>query len=268
MAPGRCINDEGLFMATRTLKARIMAGEPVYGAWLGLADATVAELMAHAGYDFLVLDQEHGAGSLETAIDVMRAAEAAGCPLVVRAPWNDAVYLKRLLDAGATAVMIPMLEDAEAAKAAVAACRYPPAGVRGYAAAGHRCTRWGKDTDYLARWNDEVLIMGQLESAKAAANAAAIAAVDGIDVPFIGINDMAGSIGRLGQLDHPDVRQLVESCEAELKKSGKPLGTVPSAMRSVPELFEAGYKVVAGAVDSMLLRKAAVADVGAHRPAG
>jgi 4-hydroxy-2-oxoheptanedioate aldolase len=255
-------------MASRSLKARILAGEPVYGAWLALADADVAELMAHAGYDFLVLDQEHGPGSLETALDVMRAAAAAGCALVVRVPWNDPVYLKRILDAGATAVMVPMLEDAEAARAAVAACRYPPAGSRGYAAASQRCTRWGKDAEYLARWNDEVLIMGQLESAKAAANAAEIAAVDGIDVPFIGINDMAGSIGRLGQLDHPDVRRLVESCEAALRKSGKPLGTVPSAMRTTPELFAAGYTVVAGAVDSMLLRRAAVADVEANRPAG
>lgn len=253
-------------MATRSLKARITAGQPVYGAWLGLADAAVAELMAHAGYDFLVLDQEHGPGSIETALDVMRAAEAAGCPLVVRVPANDAVYLKRMLDAGATSIMIPMLEDADAARAAVAACRYPPAGIRGYAAASQRCTRWGKDGDYLARWTDELLIMGQLESAKAAANAAAIAAVDGIDVPFIGINDMAGSIGRLGQLDHPEVRQLVEACEAALKPSGKPLGTVPSAMRTTPELFGVGYTVVAGAVDAMLLRKAAVDDVAANRP--
>ncbi len=254
-------------MAASTLRPRIVAGEPVYGAWLAFADADVAELMAHAGYDFLVLDQEHGPGSIETAMDVMRASDAAGCPLIVRVPSNDPVYLKRILDAGAKAVMIPLLEDAEAARAAVAACRYPPAGSRGYAAAAHRCTRWGTDADYLARWNDEVLIIGQLESATAAKNAAAIAAVDGIDVPFIGINDMAGSIGRLGQLDHPDVRQLVETCEAELRKSGKPLGTVPSAMRSTPELFQAGYSMVAGAVDAMLLRKAAVGDVAANRPA-
>jgi 4-hydroxy-2-oxoheptanedioate aldolase len=260
------LSNRGTRMGTPSLKARIMAGEPVYGAWLALADADVAELMAHAGYDFLVLDQEHGPGSLETAVDVMRAAAAADCPLVVRVPWNDPVYLKRILDAGASAVMIPMLEDAAAATAAVAACRYPPAGTRGYAAASQRCTRWGKDTDYLARWNDEVLIIGQLESARAAANAAEIAAVDGIDVPFIGINDMAGSIGRLGQLDHPEVRQLVESCEAALRQSGKPLGTVPSAMRTTPELFQVGYTMVAGAVDAMLLRAAAKADVEAQRP--
>jgi 4-hydroxy-2-oxoheptanedioate aldolase len=253
-------------VSTRSLKSRIRAGEPVYGAWLALADASVAELLAHAGYDFLVLDQEHGPGSIEGAQDVMRATEAAGCPLVVRVPWNDPVYLKRILDAGATAVMIPMLEDAEAARAAVAACRYPPDGIRGYAAASQRCTRWGKDRAYPSEWNDRLLIIGQLESATAAANAAAIAGVDGIDVPFIGINDMAGSIGRLGQLDHPEVRALVERCEAALRKSTKPLGSVPSAMRTTPELFAAGYSVVAGAVDAMLLRAAAVADVAANGP--
>jgi 4-hydroxy-2-oxoheptanedioate aldolase len=255
-------------MGNRTLKARIRAGEPIYGAWLALADADAAELLAHAGYDFLVLDQEHGPGSLETAVDVMRAAAAAGCDLVVRVPWNDPVYLKRILDAGATSIMVPMLEDEEAARAAVAACRYPPAGTRGYAAASQRCTRWGKDADYASRWSDELLIMGQLESATAARNAAAIAAVDGIDVPFIGINDMAGSIGRLGETGHPEVRTLVESCEAALRASGKPMGTVPSGMRTTPELFAAGYTVVAGAVDSMLLRAAALADVAANRPGG
>jgi 4-hydroxy-2-oxoheptanedioate aldolase len=109
--------------------------------------------------------------------------------------------------------------------------------------------------------------MGQLESATAVANAAAIAAVDGIDVPFIGINDMAGSIGLLGQTGHPDVRALVERCEASLRTIGKPIGTVPSQMRRTPELFAEGYTVVAGAVDSMLLRQAAVADVAANRPA-
>lgn len=255
-------------MTTNALKRRVLAGEPVYGAWLGLADAAVAELLGHAGYDFLILDQEHGPGSLETAADVMRAAEAAGCPLVVRVPWNDPVYLKRILDLGATSVMIPLLEDAEAAEAAVAACRYPPVGTRGYAAASQRCTRWGKDEDYLANWNETLLVLGQLESAKAAENAAAIAAIDGIDVPFIGINDMAGSIGRLGQLDHPDVRRLVEGCEASLRRARKPLGTVPSAMRTTPELFAAGYTIVAGAVDGMLLRKAALTDLAANRPGG
>jgi 4-hydroxy-2-oxoheptanedioate aldolase len=258
---------KGNVLPSRSLKARIGSGEPVYGAWLALADANVAELMAHAGYDFLVLDLEHGPGSIAIAQDVMRAAEAAGCALVVRVPWNDPVFLKRILDAGATSVMIPMLEDADAARAAVAACRYPPAGIRGYAAASQRCTRWGKTADYVGTWNDTLLIMGQLESATAAANAAAIAAVDGIDVPFIGINDMAGSIGRLGQLDHPDVKTLVGRCETALKASGKPLGTVPSAMRATPELFAAGFTVVAGAVDAMLLRAAALTDVAANAPA-
>ena len=253
-------------MTNRSLKARITAGQPVYGAWLALADADVAELLAHAGYDFLVLDQEHGPGSLETAVDVMRAVEAAGCALVVRVPWNDPVYLKRILDAGATAVMVPMLEDADAARAAVAACRYPPAGSRGYAAASQRCTRWGKDAAYAERWQDELLLMGQLETATAVEHAAAIAAVDGLDVPFIGINDMAGSIGRLGETGHPEVRALVERCEAALRASGKPMGTVPSGMRTTPELFAAGYTVVAGAVDSMLLRAAALADVAANGP--
>ena len=143
-----------------------------------MAHAGIAELLSHAGYDFLIFDNEHGAGSLETAVDVMRACAAGGCPVVIRVPWNDHIYLKRILDAGATSLMIPMLDNADEAAAAVRACRYPPHGTRGYAAAAQRCTRWGTDKDYLSNWNDELLIVGQIESATAAAQSQAIAAVE------------------------------------------------------------------------------------------
>lgn len=249
-----------------SLKQRIKAGDKLYGAWLAFPDAGVAELMAHAGYDFLVLDNEHGAASLETAVDVMRACDATGCPLVIRVPWNDHVYIKRILDAGATSLMIPMLENADEARAAIDACRYPPQGKRGYAAKAQRCTRWGMWPDYLDRWSDELLVIGQIESATAARNAKSIAEVDGIDIVLIGINDMGGSIGHLEEgLAHAEVAKVVHEAEAGIRAGGKPMATVPSAMRNTAELFEAGYQMVAGAVDSMLLAGAARADIEAVR---
>ena len=179
-----------------TLKQRLVAGDRLYGVWVSLADPGVAELLAWSGYDFVVIDQEHGPGTIGDAVALLRACACADCPAIVRVPWNDQVYLKRILDAGANSIMVPMIELAEEAKAAVAACRYPPAGRRGYAAPAMRCSHYGFIPDYRARANDQLLLLAQIESAAAAAQVEAIVGVDGIDMGFIGVNDMGGSIGR------------------------------------------------------------------------
>lgn len=249
------------------LKRRLAAGERLYGAWLSLASPAVAELLGCAGYDFLIVDNEHGAATLAHTADLLRAAAAAGCPVIVRVPWNDQVYLKRVLDLGAQSLMVPLVESAEEAAAAVAACRYPPAGRRGYAAPAMRCSRYGFAADYLARANAELLLIAQIESAAAADRAEAIAAVDGIDLVLIGVNDLAGSIGLLERLERPEVAALVARAEAGVRRAGKPLGTVPSAAAATAALFARGYQLVAGAGDVPLLREAARADLAAVRAA-
>lgn len=249
------------------LKRRVAAGEQVYGAWLGLASASVAELIALVGFDFVIIDQEHGAGSLRDAADMLRACDAAGCPAAVRVPWNDHVYLKRILDLGAQSLMIPMVESAEEARAAVAACRYPPQGRRGWAVPVLRCSRYGLVEDYTKRANAELFVMVQIESAATAQRAEEIAAIDGVDMVFIGINDLAGSIGRLEQLDHPEVDALVRQAEAGVRAAGKPLGTVPSARRDTAGLFADGYRLVAGSSDAGLLREGARHELAAVRAA-
>lgn len=243
------------------LKRHIASGRRAYGVWLGLASPAVAELLAHAGYDFAIIDNEHGGGSIGDATDLLRCCDAAGCPAVVRVPWNDQVYLKRILDAGAQSIMVPMVETAEEAAAMVAACRYPPAGRRGYAAPAMRCSHYGFIPDYLSRANDELFLIAQIESAAAAARAESIAAVDGVDMVLIGVNDLAGSIGLLEKLDRPEVLALVKQAEAGIRRAGKPLGTVPSAGAGTAELFRRGYQLVAGAGDAPLLREAAKADL-------
>lgn len=192
---------------------------------------------------------------------MLRTAESVNAQCVVRVPWNDPIMLKRVLDAGATSLMIPSVETAEEAEAAVRACRYPPQGNRGYAAPVVRASGYGAVKDYMRRAYDNLLIVLQIESAKAVKGVSRIAAVEGVDVVFIGVNDMAGSIGRLEQLDHPDVRSLVIEAEAAIRSSGKWMGTVPSTGASWRELFEAGYHLVPVAMDVMLLRDSAQAVV-------
>jgi 4-hydroxy-2-oxoheptanedioate aldolase len=240
-----------------SLKARLAAGDSVYGAWVGGGAAVNAEVMSHIGFDFLCLDQEHGAGEMADAVSMMQAVESSGTPCIVRAPWNDPIWLKRILDAGAQSLMIPQVETADLAAAAVVACRYPPQGTRGYAAGVVRASTYGLEPGYLEKANQNLLLVLQIESAAAVEQAAEICAVEGVDVVFIGVNDLAGSIGRLEQLDHPDVRRLVQRAEDIILASGKAMGTVPSAGASWQELFARGYRLVVGPHDIVMLREAA-----------
>lgn len=249
------------------LKQRLAAGDQLYGAWIGLGSPAVTELLGSVGYDFLVIDYEHSVGSLGDPVPLLRAADAVGCPTILRVPWNDQVYLKRALDCGATSVMIPMIESEQQAIDAVAACRYPPQGRRGYAAPSMRCSGYGTITDYIDRANDNLLIIAQIESAAAAAQANAIASVDGVDMVLIGVNDMAGTIGLLEKLDRPEVDALVRQTEAGVRAAGKLLGTVPSARMNSKQLFADGYNLVAGAGDTPLLRIGAQQDLADVRTA-
>ncbi|HWK43902.1 MAG TPA: aldolase/citrate lyase family protein [Stellaceae bacterium] len=241
------------------LKQRLLRGEALFGAWIETGSATNAEILGHQGFDFLIFDLEHGQGDLKDAVDVLRVLQGTGTPCIVRVPWNDPVFLKRVLDAGATSIMIPSVETPEEARAAVRACRYPPQGFRGYGAPLVRASAYGETVDYVKRANDELLLVIQIESAEAVGRAAEICAVDGVDVPFLGVNDMAGSIGRLEQLDTPEVRALVARAETAMRASGKPMGTVPSAGATWQSLFESGYQLVPLASDVTLLRDAALA---------
>ena len=251
-------------MTTNILKRRVLAGEPVYGAWLSLADAAVAELLAHAGYDFLILDQEHGPGSLETAADVMRAAEAAGCPLVVRVPWNEPVVVKRVLDAGATTVLFPFVQDAQEAAAAVAATRYPPDGIRGMAGMS-RATHYGTRADYPRHANREVGVIVQLETADALDRLDEIAAVPGVDALFVGPADLSASMGYVGQSLHPAVMDRMARAARRAAELGKPIGTLGMNAQALVQYRALGYCFVALGADLGLLMQGSQAALQALR---
>jgi 4-hydroxy-2-oxoheptanedioate aldolase len=227
------------------LKARVLAGERSLGTWLQSGSATFAEMAAAAGFDFFIVDQEHGLGSIEEAVDIMRAASGGEATVIVRVPSSDPVYLKRLVDAGVEGVLVPMVETAEEARAVVAACRFPPRGGRGNAWDITRSSSYGFANDYYGRADDNLLVIVQIETVTAVQNAAEIAAVEGVDIVFIGPTDLSGSIGLPGQTGAPEVEALIARAMAAARQAGKPLASVPRIGRSWQQVFDDGFAMVA-----------------------
>jgi len=241
------------------LKARVLAGERSLGTWLQSGAPTFAEMAAAAGFDFFIIDQEHGLGSLEEAVAMMRAASGGEATVVVRVPSSEPVYLKRLVDAGVEGVLVPMVESAEQARAIVAACRFPPRGTRGNAWDITRSSSYGFAGDYYGRADDNLLIIAQVETATAVENAAEIAAVDGIDVVFIGPTDLSGSIGLPGQTGAPEVEALIARAVEAVRTTGKPLASVPRIGRNWQQVFDDGFVIVATGSEIFYYRTAAQA---------
>ncbi len=240
-------------IVTAKLKARLKAGEKLLGAWTMSDSADNAEVMALAGLDFVLMDHEHGQAQLPDAIAQLRAIQATGCAGLIRCPWNDFVFIKRALDAGIHGIMVPQVNSAEEARAVVSACRYPPLGNRG-AAGGTRAASYGLDMGYYDRAADELVIIVQIETRRAVENAAAIAAVDGVDVVFIGPRDLSASIGKLNKLDDPELRALIARVEEATLKSGKALGSVAPTGALARQMFERGYSFLISGSDMTHLR--------------
>ncbi|WP_084462624.1 HpcH/HpaI aldolase family protein [Oceanibaculum pacificum] len=248
----------------KSLKQRLNEGQPTLGCFLNMANGMAAEICARAGFDCVLIDCEHGPGDILAAIHQMQAAQAAGCPATVRVPWNDAVYLKRILDAGAQGVMIPAVSSAAEAAAAVAACRYPPRGVRGIAFPIIRASGYGTDLpNYLEKTVDELLIMAQIETPGGVENAAAIAATDGIDLIFVGPMDLSAGLGYFAQPDHPAVRTVIAGVQQAVKAAGKRIGIIPTPGYDARALFEQGFDMVLDGADIAFLRDGAMAKVRA-----
>jgi 4-hydroxy-2-oxoheptanedioate aldolase len=250
---------------SNSLKRRLRNGEQVLGCWSMLGHPHVAELLSLAGFDYLVLDQEHGLGDVSNLAAQLHAMSATPTVGVVRVPWNDHVYLKRVLDAGAEAVLIPSIDTAEEARAAVAACLYPPHGRRGTASSSVRASSYGMATDYVESCAENLLIACQIESAKAVENIDAILAVEGIDLLFIGPFDLSATVGQMGNLKHPEVARLIEHAETRICAAKRPMGTVPHPGCSWKDMFARGYQFVNAGSDISRLRDGALADVKEFR---
>ena len=204
-------------------KQRLKAGESQIGLWCALSSPYATEVTAGSGFDWLLIDTEHSPGGLETTLAQLQAIAPYRTQPVVRPEANDPVLIKKLLDVGAQTLLVPFVQDAEEAKAAVAAMRYAPAGIRGVAGTT-RATRFGRVKDYFTRTQEELCLLVQIETREALGELEAIAAVEGVDGVFIGPNDLAASLGHVGNMGHPEVVAALEDAFARLKAVGKPAG--------------------------------------------
>jgi len=237
------------------------------GTWVMSASPLVAEAIGHAGFDWAVIDMEHTPLDLMEVIHLLQAV--AGTPMtpVVRVPWNETVTIKRVLDAGAHTLLVPFVQDAEQARAAVAATRYPPEGVRGMAGMS-RSSRFGTAPNHLVQANTQVSVIVQLETPQAIAQLEAIAAVPGVDGLFVGPGDLSGAMGYPGQLTHPDVMALMADAAARARRMGMPIGTVGGTPEVVQQYRAAGYDFLAIASDLGLMMRACAGALQSVRSAG
>ncbi len=236
--------------------------QPPIGTWVMSASAIIAEAMGHAGFDWGVVDMEHTPLDMMEVVHMLQAVASTRMVPVVRVPWNDTTTIKRVLDAGAQTLLIPFVQNAEEARRAVAATRYPPQGVRGMAGMS-RASRFGTVPDYFKAANTMVSVILQLETPQAVEHLEAIAAVEGVDALFLGPADLSGAMGHVGQLTHPAVMEVMASSARRCKAVGKPVGTVGGTADVVTQYRAMGYDFVAIASDLGLLMRAAQAAVKA-----
>jgi len=237
------------------VKKLLKAGKKTAGSWSQLCSSASTEVLCRAGFDWLLIDLEHSPNDLQTLFAQLQAMSGSGVVPIVRSPWNDQVWIKRILDAGAYGVMIPSVNTKEQAVAAVGACKYPPQGFRGIAGSP-RAAGYGRDTaSYLKRANDEILVILQVETPQAIENLDAIGSVPGVDALFIGPMDLSTSMGYLGNPAHPEVQAAMARVEAKAKALGLPLGTISAGWDQAKALYERGYQMVTLMSDVILLSR-------------
>ncbi len=241
--------------------------QPPIGSWVSSASPIVAEAMGLAGFEWGVLDMEHAPVDVMQLVHLLQALGNTKMVPVVRVPWNDAVTVKRVLDAGATTVLFPFVQNADEARRAVAATRYPPAGQRGMSGMS-RGARFGTVPNYLQTADAGIGVIVQLETPQALAQLEAIAAVDGVDALFMGPADLSASMGHVGQFTHPDVMRTMADAARRCKAAGKPLGTVGGTPDVVTQYRAMGFDYLAVASDIGLLMQGAAASLRALRMTG
>jgi 4-hydroxy-2-oxoheptanedioate aldolase len=256
-----------------TFKHALAAQQPQIGLWVSIVSSVTAEIVADAGFDWLLLDMEHSPNDMMSlhgqlsAVERARARPESGGAAhpIVRPPWNDTVMIKRLLDVGVQTLLIPFVETAEQAAAAVAATRYPPAGVRGVSASA-RSSAYGRVANYLHRAADELCVLVQVESRKGYENLEAIARTPGVDGVFIGPQDFAAGFGHLGNPGHPEVRAAIEDAITRIRQYGKAPGILAPVEADAQRFLALGALFVAVGSDNGLLSKSADALAKKFKP--
>jgi 4-hydroxy-2-oxoheptanedioate aldolase len=238
------------------LKAGLKARTRQIGLWSGLGSNIGAEIIGRAGFDWIVLDTEHAPNEVPALLSQLQAMAAGAAEPVVRCAWNDPVLIKRILDLGVRSLLVPFVQNADEARRAVAATRYPPAGIRGVAVAT-RATQWGRQMDYLQRANGEMCVIVQIETRAALAEIEAIAAVDGVDGIFIGPSDLAADLGYLGKAGDPEPQAAIADAVTRIRAAGKAAGILTADPAAARRYLDAGFSFVAVGADTGVLAQSA-----------
>lgn len=251
-------------LPANAFKRALREGRPQIGLWSVLANPTVAELLGASGFDWLLIDMEHAPNELPGVQAQLQALRGSATTPIVRPPWNDLVWVKRVLDLGAQTLLIPYVQTAEEAAQAVSSMRYPAAGRRGVAG-GTRATQWGRIRDYYKHAEEELCLLVQVESRQGLDNLDAIAATPGVDGVFIGPADLSADMGHLGNAQHPEVQAAIEDAVRRIRAKGKAAGILARGEGAGRKWLEAGCLFVAAGVDASLLAQAADGLAGGFR---
>lgn len=249
------------------LKAALEEGETQVGLWLALASGPVAEIAGRAGFDWCLIDAEHGPNTLTTIEAQLQALAGTEAAPVVRVPAGEDWMLKQVLDLGVQTILVPMVDDAETAARMARAVRYPSFGTRGMGAILARASGYGAMADYVTTANDEICLIVQAESAAALRNLDAICATDGVDAVFVGPADLSADMGYPGQPDHPEVTDAIADAIERITDAGKPAGIVTFDPSEAGRYRDMGVTFLGVGGDSYTLTMGLRALLGAVRRA-
>ena len=239
-------------------KRALAEGRQQIGLWSSLSSHYTVEVIAGAGYDWMLLDMEHSPNDLESLLAQLQAVAPYPTHPVVRVPWNDTVMIKRVLDIGAQSILIPYVSTVTETKNAVAATRYPPTGVRGVAGTT-RATRFGRIQGYAKKAHEEICVLIQVETRQAMDNLEAICAVEGIDGVFIGPADLHASLGQTGETANPAILPLIEEAMRRIRKTGRAPGYLSPVEADAKRMLAAGCLFCAVGADIGVLARGAEA---------
>ena len=236
-------------------RSDLRAGKVLIGCWSQLASPITAEVLGLAGFDWILLDGEHGPNDVVTFVPQLMALKGSRSASVVRTPANDPVIIKRLLDIGFYNLIVPLVNSAEDAKQAVASTRYPTSGIRGVAVA-HRSNMYGTFPDYHTTIGDEISVVVQIETVNAVKDIDLICAVDGVDAIFVGPSDLSAALGHLGDSGHAEVQKTIEHLFSRARANGKSCGTLAPVEADARRYLDMGATLVAVGSDIGLFKAA------------
>ena len=242
--------------------AAMRSGKKVSAAWVQAGSPITSEILAEAGFDILLIDMEHGPGDIMTLTAQIQAMKGEPAVPFVRAPWNDFVQVKRILDAGVYGLVIPYVCTKAEAEAAVKAAKYPPEGIRGIAGST-RAGRYGfKSAEYFEAANREIFVFVQIENPEGVKNIDEILSVKGVDGIFIGPMDLATTHGFRGNPGEPKIQEIIKDLETKIKTSGKALATVCTGFEDAKTKYARGYTMITLIHDTVTLGKIAREEIG------